>query len=220
MKYLTGAAAAILLLAACADEKAGNALFEKTINRYNGQAGVCLPLLVNVQYPIGRDAFRQAALGSPEITIAEADQSGNRINTTALKQMNLLEREGFYEKEYVRIPLSSTNPTRTDAVRYTITEQGRKQSRTAADGMPRFCIGREEVQKVTWYSEPDAGKDHAAVRVAYEARFIPETWLAKLLESGGGKLPLDEVRAYNTTVVQTDDGWKDVRELAQAAVKE
>lgn len=220
MKYLTSAAAALLLLAACADEKAGNALFEQTINRYNEQAGLCLPLMVNVQYPLGRDAFRQVALGSPEITIAEVDQSGNRINPTALKQMDLLEREGFYEKESVRIPLSSKNPTLTDAARYTLTEQGQNQSRPAANGMPRFCIGREEVQKVTWYSEPNTSNGNTSVRVSYEARFIPETWLAKLLESGGGKLPLDEVRAHNTTVVQTDDGWKDERELAQAAAKQ
>lgn len=212
MKYLPSVAAA-LLLAACAGEKAGNALFEQTINRYNKQAGLCLPLLVNVQYPIGRDAFRQAALGSPEITIAEVDQSGNLINPTALKQMDLLEREGFYEKESVRIPLSSKNPTLTDAARYTLTEQGQNHSRQMPKGHPLFCIGYEEVAKINWHTDSASSGNTPSVRVSYDARFIPEKWLPKLLENGGGKLPIDEIRVQTATLVKTDSGWKDAREV-------
>ena len=200
-------------LAACSDDKPSNALFEETINQFAEQEGVCLPLVLNIQNPSGRDSFRQIPLGSSEIQIIEANSSGNAINQSALKQLDFLADEGFYKKSETDIQLNPKSSETTTALVYRITEKGQKQTRTPKDAIPHFCVGHQKVEKINWYTEPSASNNMTVSRVSYEARFVAEKWLAELMKVGGGKLPLDEIHAQTATLIKTNEGWKDAREL-------
>lgn len=205
--------AAALLLAACSNDKPSNALFEKTINQFAEKEGVCLPLVLNMQNPRTPDLFNQIPLGLKEIKIAEKDKKGNKINKTALKQLDLLEDEGFYDKSREDMALSPKSDEKINVSVYTLTEKGMKQIRGGKDD-PRFCIGHQKVEKIKWYTEPSPSNGMTVSRVSYEARFVPENWVGDLLKAGGGsKLPLEEVRTQSATLVKTSDGWKDSREL-------
>ncbi|ATD65023.1 hypothetical protein [Neisseria weixii] len=100
--------AAAVLMAGCSDNKPSNSLFEKTINQYAKKQGICLPLVLNVQNPSAGDSFTQVPIGAPEIKLAEKDRKGNNINKTALKQLNILEKEDFYEKSKETMPVALT----------------------------------------------------------------------------------------------------------------
>lgn len=213
MKHIAPFAIAAVLLAACSDDKPSNSLFEKTINQYSESQGLCLPLVLNVQNPNSPDSFSQAAVGTPEIKVAAKDRGGNDINKTALKQLDILEKEDFYEKSKEKIPAARNNEKNIEFSVYSLTEKGQKQTR-AVSGMPHFCIGRQKVEKVNWYTEPSPSKGMTVSRVSYQARFVPEKWVGGLLKAGGsGKLPVEETRVQTATLVKTSEGWKDSREL-------
>ena len=205
--------AAAVLMAGCSDEKPSNSLFEKTINQYAKNQGICLPLVLNVQNPRGNDSFTQVPIGTPEIKLAEKDRKGNDINKTALKQLSILEKEDFYEKSKETMPVAANSDETVKVLVYKLTEKGEKQTR-AKEKMPHFCIGHQEVNKINWYTEPSPSNGMTVSRVSYEAKFVPEKWIGNLLKAGGNaKLPLDEVRVQTATLVKPRDGWKDSREL-------
>lgn len=204
-----------ILLAACSDDKPSDALFEKTINQFSEKEGVCLPLVLNVQGQKSIETFTQVPLGMTEIKLPEKDSKGNNINQTALKQMDLLYNEGFYDKTNTEVP-SVNGDDDIQILVYNLTEKGNKQIRGNKKTDPRFCIGTQKVEKINWYTEPSPFNGMTISRVSYEARFIPEKWLADLFKAGGSnKLPLsmEEVRIQTATLVKTNEGWKDSREL-------
>ncbi|MCP1660429.1 hypothetical protein [Neisseria perflava] len=216
MKKALAVTCAALLLAACSDsEKPSNALFEKTINQFSAEDKICLPVVINVQNPRTRDTFSQIPVGQPEIQVALIDSKGNRINQTALAQLDLLEDEDYYDKSKTKMLPSPKSTSTVDVAVYTLTDKGKEQSRAVPKAMPHFCIGHQKVEKINWYTEPSPSNGMTVSRVSYEARFVPEEWLEKLLKEGGGngKLPVDEVRSETTSLVKTSEGWKDSREL-------
>jgi len=213
MMKKTAAAVAALMLAACSGDSPSNALFEKTINNYAKKEGVCLPLLLNVQDPWGVESFTPVALGSTTVKIAEKDSKGNRINKTALKQMELLEDEGFYDKAESETLTKAGGGEKIRLSVYKLTRKGTEQVR-GGEAEPRFCIGLQKVEKINWYTEPASSNGMTVSRVSYKARMEPEKWAEKLIRAGGGNMPFDNKAAAQTAVlVKTSKGWKDMREL-------
>lgn len=205
--------AAAMLTAACSDNKPSNSLFEKTINRYAEKQGVCVPLVLNIQNPHSSENIIQIPIGTPEIRLAEKNNMNQDINQTALKQLAILEKQDYYEKSKDSVPAASGSADKIEVSVYKLTEKGEKNTR-GKDRMPHFCIGRQKVNKINWYTEPSPANGMTVSRVSYEAEFVPEKWVGKLLKAGGSeKLPFDEVRVQTATLVKTSDGWKDAREL-------
>ena len=94
------AMAALFTLAGCGDNNQANeAVFKKSIERFNQTKGVCLPLSLDVQLPDGQFARVHNVLGEPLIRIASRNQENKRINQVAQEQMDILIDEGFYQKE-------------------------------------------------------------------------------------------------------------------------
>lgn len=206
-------AAAAMLAAGCSDNKPSNSLFEKTINRYAQKQGVCVPLMLNVQNPHSSDSIIQIPIGTPEIRLAEKNNMNQNINQTALKQLAILEKQDYYQKSKDTVPAASGSTDTINVSVYKLTEKGEKNTR-GKNQMPHFCIGHQKVNKINWYTEPSPSNGMTVSRVSYEAQFVPEKWIGKLLKAGGNeKLPFDEVRAQTATLVKTSDGWKDSREL-------
>ena len=208
------ALAAALLLAACSNSnQAGDAQFKKAINQYAEQNGVCLPLALTVQSPHDGGAQINVLLGAPQILIAEQDFNGGRINQNMLAQMRVLDKEGFYKRSgSENLPLPD-GKGKIKISAYELTEKGSAQSRPGARG-PLFCIGRLSVEKINWYTEPTPANGMTLSKVSYQAEFKPEKWAEKLLEKGGEQWPqIDSTRTQTATLVQTNQGWRDIREL-------
>ena len=70
------------------------------------------------------------------------------------------------------------------------------------------------MEKINWYTEPTPANGVTLSKVSYEAEFKPEKWAEKLLEKGGEQWPqIDRTRTQTATLVQTNQGWRDIREL-------
>ncbi|STZ75838.1 hypothetical protein [Bergeriella denitrificans] len=212
-KFLLGTLILTPLLAACSGSQPDDELYTKTINRFAKEQGVCLPLALNVQHSSDRNVLIPIALGSSEIKIAAENRKGQTINRTALAQLDILADEGLYKKTKENKPIKQDSDETIPIVIYTLTEEGQQRSHVRKDESPLFCVGRMEVTKIHASALSQQTGRHLTARVDYESKFIGETWLPELLEAGGlQKLPLTPPGIQTAILVETDDGWKDVRE--------
>lgn len=207
------AIAALTLLAACSgSNEPGKAAFEKAINQHAQQNGVCLPLALNIQNPQGFESRNNVMLGEPRIRVAERDLNGNKINEAALKQLKIIDKEGFYkEAETETLPSSDSSDIKIRT--FELTEKGAAQTLESPHG-PLFCIGTQKVEKINWFTEPTPANGVTVSKVSYQAEFKPEGWAKKLLKEGGPEWErIENTRTQTATLVKTNEGWRDIREL-------
>lgn len=202
------------VLAACGGNKPENGEIEDALNGYFERARTCLPLVVNVQNPLVNGYLTQVPLGAPVMKIVGKTPEGKDINQAALRQMDYLSDEGFYKKAVTTEPLWKGSKKTHEVATYTLTEDGGKQTQIIAR-TPNFCVGRQQVTKIHWFTDPVTSNKQSVLRVTFDTKFVPEKWLAGLLKEGGlDKLPIKETHTkLNTGMVKTDDGWKDAREV-------
>ncbi|MFV2028922.1 hypothetical protein [Neisseria sp. S1] len=210
-KAIITAIAAAAMLTACGDKNsASNTQFKKSIERYAGQNRFCLPLSLDIQSP-ENGSSSGIMLGEPVIKIAEQNRNGQEINENNLKQMRLLTNEGFYERQKTEITEDGDENIRTQV--FQLTEKGNRQVRPSSHG-PLFCLGVQTVDKINWYTEPTPSNGVTVSQVSYEAEFKPESWARKLIKQGGDSwADIEKTRTQSATLMQTNDGWRDVREL-------
>ncbi len=204
------AASAALLLAACSGSQPDKAVFEKAINQYSAAQGVCMPLVLDVENGLLTGA---AVVGEPLVKIAERDSEGRKINESALKQMRLLDKEGFYKQARAETVPSPENGREIKVQVYELTDKGKAQARPGPDGA-RFCIGSLKVEKINWFTEPTPADGVTVSKVSYEARLETAKWAEQFMREGDSnwKHP-DATRTLVATMVKTNDGWRDIREL-------
>ena len=189
------------LLAACSGQEAGKGQFRDAVERYVGQQEACLPIALDTGNREGR-----VLLGTERIALLSKDADGSRINEAAIKQMTALESAGLYEK----VKESGEN----EQV-FVLTEEGRKQTQVGVAGR-LFCIGKQHVEKVQYYTEPATNAAGLTVsRVVYESGIDLSSWAKRVLRYGSDdwKHALPLKRLDQATLVKTNDGWRDVREL-------
>lgn len=202
--------AAALMLAACSGDNPGKATFEKAINHYVSQKGICVPLAVQIE---SNGTAGQTWLGAGQIKIPERNALGEKINDAAIAQMRVMDGEGFYKKQAAETFEFPGTAAKTKVQVYELTEKGRgKIEQGAAE--PRFCIGTQKVEKINWYTEPTPSDGLTVSKVSYEARFETERWAEKLFKAAGTSWqPPEATRTKTATLVKTNDGWRDIREL-------
>ena len=204
-------AAALLLLAACGSgNEAGEANFKKALEESGGGRHVCLPLVLDVQTPDGQPAFRNVTVGEPLLQYAVRDVSGKRINETAAKQVEILAKEGFYRK----VKTQGGEDKNAPAV-FELTEKGAAQARGTPRG-PLFCVGKQKIGKINWFTTPTPDNGFTVSEVSYQAELDAKKWADKLIKAGGKEWePLKEPSNRSVTLVQTNKGWKDMRDLSR-----
>ena len=201
--------APVLMLAACGDKnEASESNFKKSISKIAEQQNVCLPLILELQNPDG-SPIRKVAVGETKIQIADKDKSDNKINKEALSKMEALVDADMYQQNGKETTKTEDATIRTTS--YLLTEKGAQQVQVTTDG-PLFCIGREKVEKINWFTEPTPSNGVTVSKVSYQAEFVPEKWAKKLLKTEGWQ-HLEEPREKFTTLIQTNTGWRDIREL-------
>ena len=201
MKHWIWAALAAGLLAGCGAQEAGKGQFRDVLARYAETNEVCLPLALDA------DGANAPLLGSERIALPRRDAEDKRINEAAVKQMRALESAGLYER------LKENDDDA--ALVFVLTEKGRRHTRASLNG-PLFCLGREHVDKVQYYTEPATNAAGLTVsRVVYEGSITMDGWGKRLIRHGSeawqNRLPLKRVE--QATLVKTNDGWRDMREL-------
>ncbi|MDO5685966.1 MAG: hypothetical protein Q4G42_01000 [Neisseria sp.] len=193
-----------LLLAACSDnQQASDANLKSAIDAYNQAHPLCLPMS-----PMG-EGFRGGVFGDPSIRIVRADLNGKSINKQALKQMEVLEKEGVYDRQK-----DEAGSAKARVAVFTLSDKG-KGYFTGSATNPQLCIGTTRVKKIQWFSQPTAHNGLTVSRVAYEGEYELHKWAKKLLKAADSETPisLNQTVSAQTTLVQTNKGWLDIREL-------
>ncbi|WP_312266481.1 hypothetical protein [Neisseria sp.] len=201
--------APVLMLAACGDKnEASESNFKKSISKIAEQQNVCLPLILELQNPDGSPA-QKVAVGETQIQIADRDKTDNKINKEALAKMEALVDADMYQQNGKETTKTEDATIRTTS--YLLTEKGAQQVQITTEG-PLFCLGHEKVEKINWFTEPTPSNGVTVSKVSYQAEFVPEKWAKKLLKTEGWQ-DLKEPREKFTTLIQTNTGWRDIREL-------
>lgn len=213
MKKISLLFAASLLLAACSGkQEASNSNFTNAINEFGKNDKVCLAVnlvLDNAQGGINN----MITLGNKEIRIARKNSDGEKVNKTALKQMDILTDADLYEQgKDVTLTLNG-GPDIPQAVYYR-TSKGEANVLNSAQGS-LLCLGTQKVDKIVLFTEPTPANGMTISKVVYDAKLVPEKWAENLIKTTDENWwkSLQEPQRRAAILVLTDKGWKDERAL-------
>lgn len=212
MKKLLLPALATLLLAACSSGEIAKSDVQKALDHAPRQNQVCVPFTLDVQHRAPNEDPDYTVLGVPEIRLLKRLDNGKRANPAAIEQMNILVNAGIYEqKDNLRI--GEGDHTMRYLV-YRLTEKGRAYF-SPTHKMPWLCIGKQKVNDINYFTEPTAAHGVTISQVSYQASLDTERWARKLLRNSPHFAGLDSEMERKITLMKTNEGWRDVRELHQ-----
>ena len=167
--------------------------------------------MLDIETPNGIPA-QNVMLGEPVLLISDHSADGKRINQIAEKQLEVLEKEGLYRKLKTDTqPLSEERSIKTAT--YELTDKGVELVRGTQRG-PLFCVNKQKIDKINWFTTPTPDNGLTVSEVSYQVELKPEKWADKLIKASEGKWKrLKEPYNENTTLVQTNKGWRDIREM-------
>lgn len=178
------------------------------------QAGtVCVPFALNVATVQLEHGAAYLALGSPEIRLLKRLPSGKRANQTAAEQMDILVGAGIYDDAGVTKIGEGEHTMRF--LTYRLTEKGRNAFQYTPHGH-FLCIGTLNVKKIHYYTEPAPSNGLTLTQVSYDADIKTERWARKLLKDNPYYEGLNQTETRTATLVKTNEGWRDVRDLRVA----
>lgn len=197
----------LCLLTACHKQQDEKQILQ-AINAYHSNHPLCMAL------PPAIDNGVTHILGSETVRFLKTDADGKRINTNAIKQMTTLTKAGIYRKRK-----DEKNPEigkKAWSAVYELTEKGAKFT-TGEVGNRQLCLGSMTANKVQWYSEPTADQGLTVSRVSYQGTYHLHKWAKQLLHTSNPKLleNLSHSSDLQATVMKTNKGWIDVREVKQ-----
>lgn len=213
MKKISLLFASSLLLAACSGrQEASNSNFTDAINEFGKNDKVCLAVnlvLDNVQGGINN----MITLGNKEIRIARKNSDGEKVNKTALKQMDILTDADLYEQGKDVTLTVNGGPDIPQAVYYR-TSKGEANVLNSAQGS-QLCLGTQKVDKIVLFTEPTPANGMTISKVVYDAKLVPEKWAENLIKTTDENWwkSLQEPQRRAAILVLTDKGWKDERAL-------
>ena len=153
------------------------------------------------------------ALGNKEIRIARKNSDGDKVNKTALKQMDILTDADLYEKGKDATLVVNGGKDIPQAVYYR-TSKGEDNVQNTAQGS-MLCLGTQKVDKIVLFTEPTPANGMTISKVVYDAKLVPEKWAEKLLKTTDENWwkSMQEPQRRAAVLVLTDKGWKDERAL-------
>ncbi|PIT52131.1 hypothetical protein BHC44_07750 [Snodgrassella alvi] len=202
-----------LLLAACGSkQEASNRNFSEAIDEFAKNDKVCLAVNLVLDNAQG-DMNNIVTIGSKEIRIAKKNGEGDKVNKTALRQMDILTDADLYEKGKDSTLTVNGVPDIPQAVYYR-TSKGEANMLNNAQGS-LLCLGTQKVDKIVLFTEPTPANGVTISKVVYDAKLIPEKWAKDLLKTTDESWwkSLQEPQRRTAVLVLTDKGWKDERVL-------
>lgn len=212
MKKISVLAVSLLLAACGGKQEASNHNFTEAIDDFAKNDKVCLA--VNLMLDNAQGGMNNTvALGNKEIRIARKNSDGDKVNKTALKQMNILTDADLYEKGKDATLVVNGGKDIPQAVYYR-TSKGEDNVQNTAQGS-MLCLGTQKVDKIVLFTEPTPANGMTISKVVYDAKLVPEKWAEKLLKTTDENWwkSMQEPQRRAAVLVLTDKGWKDERAL-------
>ncbi|MCO6507277.1 MAG: hypothetical protein J6578_00565 [Snodgrassella sp.] len=212
MKKISILAVSLLLAACGGKQEASKNNFTEAINEFAKNDKVCMAVNLVLDNAQG-SMSNMVTLGSKEIRIAKKNSDGDKINKTALKQMEILTDADLYEKGKDTTLTVDGKPDIAQAVYYR-TAKGEANMLNNAQGS-LLCLGTQKVDKIVLFTEPTPANGVTITKVVYDAKFVPEKWAEHLLKTTDENWwkTLQEPQRRTAILVLTDKGWKDERVL-------
>ncbi|WP_239364852.1 hypothetical protein [Snodgrassella communis] len=208
MKKISILAVSLLLAACGGKQEASKNNFIEAINEFAKNDKVCMA--VNLVLDNAQESMsNMVTLGSKEIRIAKKNSDGDKINKTALKQMEILTDADLYEKGKDTTLTVDGKSDIAQAVYYR-TAKGEANMLNNAQGS-LLCLGTQKVDKIVLFTEPTPANGVTITKVVYDAKFVPEKWAEHLLKTTDENWwkTLQEPQRRTAILVLTDKGWKD-----------
>ena len=202
-----------LLLVGCGGKhEANQSNFSNAINEFGKNDHVCLPVNLMLDN-IENGAKNNISVGTQEIKITIKNSNGDKVNKTALNQMDALVEAKVYEqgkKEELQLQNGKKLPV---AVYYLSDKAKDKIVNTSQNTL--LCLGTQKVDKIVLFTEPTPANGVTVSKVVYDAKLVPEKWSEKLLKTTDENWwkSLNEPQRRTAVLVLTDKGWKDERVL-------
>lgn len=212
MKKISVLAVSLLLAACGGKQEASNHNFTEAIDDFAKNDKVCLA--VNLMLDNAQGGMNNTvALGNKEIRIARKNSDGDKVNKTALKQMDILTDADLYEKGKDATLVVNSGKDIPQAVYYR-TSKGEDNVQNTAQGS-MLCLGTQKVDKIVLFTEPTPANGMTISKVVYDAKLVPEKWAEKLLKTTDENWwkSMQEPQRRAAVLVLTDKGWKDERAL-------
>ena len=212
MKKISVLAVSLLLAACGGKQEASNHNFTEAIDDFAKNDKVCLA--VNLMLDNAQGGMNNTvALGNKEIRIARKNSDGDKVNKTALKQMDILTDANLYEKGKDATLVVNGGKDIPQAVYYR-TSKGEDNVQNTAQGS-MLCLGTQKVNKIVLFTEPTPANGMTISKVVYDAKLVPEKWAEKLLKTTDENWwkSMQEPQRRAAVLVLTDKGWKDERTL-------
>ncbi|AHN28440.1 hypothetical protein SALWKB2_1058 [Snodgrassella alvi wkB2] len=212
MKKISVLAVSLLLAACGGKQEASNHNFTEAIDDFAKNDKVCL--VVNLMLDNAQGGMNNTvALGNKEIRIARKNSDGDKVNKTALKQMDILTDADLYEKGKDATLVVNGGKDIPQAVYYR-TSKGEDNVQNTAQGS-MLCLGTQKVDKIVLFTEPTPANGMTISKVVYDAKLVPEKWAEKLLKTTDENWwkSMQEPQRRAAVLVLTDKGWKDERAL-------
>lgn len=212
MKKISVLAVSMLLAACGGKQEASNHNFTEAIDDFAKNDKVCLA--VNLMLDNAQGGMNNTvALGNKEIRIARKNSDGDKVNKTALKQMDILTDADLYEKGKDATLVVNGGKDIPQAVYYR-TSKGEDNVQNTAQGS-MLCLGTQKVDKIVLFTEPTPANGMTISKVVYDAKLVPEKWAEKLLKTTDENWwkSMQEPQRRAAVLVLTDKGWKDERAL-------
>ncbi|WMY91111.1 hypothetical protein [Snodgrassella communis] len=212
MKKISILAVSLLLAACGGKQEASKNNFTEAINEFAKNDKVCMAVNLVLDNAQG-SMSNMVTLGSKEIRIAKKNSDGDKINKTALKQMEILTDADLYEKGKDTTLTVDGKSDIAQAVYYR-TAKGEANMLNNAQGS-LLCLGTQKVDKIVLFTEPTPANGVTITKVVYDAKFVPEKWAEHLLKTTDENWwkTLQEPQSRTAILVLTDKGWKDERVL-------
>ncbi|MCO6516670.1 MAG: hypothetical protein J6586_09325 [Snodgrassella sp.] len=212
MKKISILAVSLLLAACGGKQEASKNNFTEAINEFAKNDKVCMAVNLVLDNAQG-SMSNMVTLGSKEIRIAKKNSDGDKINKTALKQMEILTDADLYEKGKDTTLTVDGKSDIAQAVYYR-TAKGEANMLNNAQGS-LLCLGTQKVDKIVLFTEPTPANGVTITKVVYDAKFVPEKWAEHLLKTTDENWwkTLQEPQRRTAILVLTDKGWKDERVL-------
>lgn len=212
MKKISILAVSMLLAACGGKQEASKNNFTEAINEFAKNDKVCMAVNLVLDNAQG-SMSNMVTLGSKEIRIAKKNSDGDKINKTALKQMEILTDADLYEKGKDTTLTVDGKPDIAQAVYYRTAKAEANMLNNAQGSM--LCLGTQKVDKIVLFTEPTPANGVTITKVVYDAKFVPEKWAEHLLKTTDENWwkTLQEPQRRTAILVLTDKGWKDERVL-------
>ncbi|UOP04705.1 hypothetical protein [Conchiformibius kuhniae] len=202
------AVGAVLALGACGSQDHTETKMRQAIDNAAQFNQVCLPHALNVEHRSGSEG--NALIGAPQIKLLKRQENGKRANPEAVKQMERLVRAGLYDEEKEEKGEAPANGKETPRyLVYSLTDLGKEKIRLGHHGA-LLCVGTAKVEKINYFTEPTPARGYTLSQVNYTAKIVPEKWSKGLLKDNPA---FRQEVERSATLVKTNDGWRDIREL-------